>query len=149
MNEGPYGDAEGLARARNVAIDDLADDGLVISGRGKVRFTWREEYPELPADWNPVAIDVSDWAIMQRLARAIQEGQQRAAAVKATIDAAMPGRTALAHDLAYRVYNIAERKGWNKEALVYNTLVQNWPEIERQASEMAPSDVEQQIGFRS
>ena len=145
MNEGPYGDAEGLARARNVAVDDLAHDGMVRSGRGKVRFVWREEYPALPASWSPRADDVSDWVIMQRLAHAVQSGQEAAAAIKARIDATLPGRTDLARDLAYRLFNIAERKGWTREALVYNTLVQNWADIERLAAELAPADVEQQL----
>ena len=69
------------------------------------------------------------------------------AAIKARIDATLPGRTDLARDLAYRAYNIAERKGWTREALVYNTLVQNWAEVERIAAEMAPSDIEQQLGL--
>lgn len=145
MKEGPYGDAEGYARARNVAVDDLAHDGVVISGRGKVRFVWREEFPAIDATWTPVGNDVSDWTIMQRLAHAVQSGQDAAAAVKALIDRTLPGRSDTARDLAYRVFNIAERKGWNREALVYNTLVQNWSDVERLSSQLAPSDIEQQL----
>jgi putative DNA methylase len=147
MNDGPYGDAEGLSKARNVAVDDLAHDGMVRSGRGKVRFVWREEYPALPPTWHPRSRDVSDWVIMQRLAQAVQAGQEPAAAIKARMDATLPGRTDLARDLAYRAYNIAERKGWAREALVYNTLVQNWADIEKIAGDMAPSDVEYQLAL--
>ncbi|MGE3798900.1 MAG: DUF1156 domain-containing protein, partial [Thermomicrobiales bacterium] len=145
MNDGPFGDADNLARARNVAVEELAHDGVVRSGRSKVRFVWREEYPDLPPHWHPTDDDISDWAIMQRLAQAIQAGQAQSAAVKAHIDAALPGRTELARDLAYRAFNIADRKGWTRESLVYNTLVQNWPEMERLASELAPSDVQMQM----
>jgi len=146
MNEGPYGDAEGFARARAVAVGELAREGLVKSGHGKVRFAWREEYGPIAPGWHPRAgDDVYDWVIMQRLAYAIQEGQEAAATVKATIDRALPGRTATAHDLAYRVFNIAERKGWNREALVYNTLVQNWAEIDRLAADLAAPAGSQQL----
>jgi len=120
-----------------VPTGDLAHDGLVKSGRGKVRFVWREEYSELPAQWKPRSEDVSDWVIMQRLAHAIQSGQEATATVKARLDAELPGRTETARDLAYRVFNIAERKGWTREALAYNTLVQNWSEIEKQAGDLA------------
>jgi len=145
MNEGPYGDAEGFARARNVAVDDLAHDGVVRSGHGKVRFVWREEYPALIENWKPRTGDVSDWVIMQRLAHAVQSGQEAAAAIKARLDAELPGRSATARDLAYRVFNIAERKSWTREALAYNTLVQNWSAIEHIADQLAPSDIEQQL----
>jgi len=83
------------------------------------------------------AADVSDWAIMQRLAHAIQSGQEAAAAVKARIDVELPGRSEMARDLACRVFNIAERKGWTREALMYNTLVQNWSEIDKVAERLS------------
>lgn len=35
----------------------------------------------------------------------------------------------IASDLAYRLYNICERKKWPAEALAYNSLVIAWPEI--------------------
>lgn len=146
MNEGPYGDAEGFARARNVAVDDLAHDGVVKSGRGKVRFISRDELPLVDEHWHSrSSADVSDWLIMQHLAHAIQQGQEAAAKVKATIDRALPGRTGTAHDLAYRVFNIAERKGWNREALAYNTLIQNWAEIDRLAADLAAPATTQQL----
>lgn len=147
MNEGPFGDAEGLAKARNVSVDDMANDGMLLSGRGKVRFLWREELPELGPGSKPRSQDVADWVIMQRLAHAVQDGQRDAAAVKVEIYTALPGRTELARDLAYRAYNIAERKGWTREALVYNTLVQNWAAVEQLADELSAPGTEQQTGL--
>ncbi len=32
--------------------------------------------------------------------------------------------------LAYRLFTIAERKGWAKEAFAYNSLVIAWPEVQ-------------------
>ncbi len=82
---------------------------------------------------------------MQRLAKAAQEGQEPAALVKAQIDRAMPSRTETAKELAYRVHSIADRKGWTGEALIYNTLVQNWPAIEQLARELASAgEIERQ-----
>ncbi|MCC6945441.1 MAG: hypothetical protein IT335_12735, partial [Thermomicrobiales bacterium] len=42
--------------------------------------------------------------------------------------------------LAYRLHSISDRKGWTSEALAYNTLVQNWPEIERLAREIVTAE---------
>jgi len=42
----------------------------------------------------------------------------------------------LAKDLAYRLYTIAERKGWAQEAYAYNALVVAWPEIQSRAAEL-------------
>jgi putative DNA methylase len=147
MNDGPFDEADKLARARNVSVDAMSSDGMVLSGRGKVRFVWREELPEITTSWQPRSRDVTDWVIMQRLAHAVQTGQHDAAEIKARIDAVLPGRTEFARDLAYRAFNIAELKGWTREALVYNTLVQNWSDLEHIADEISLPNAERQAGF--
>ncbi|NBL00570.1 MAG: hypothetical protein EOM50_21725 [Erysipelotrichia bacterium] len=38
--------------------------------------------------------------------------------------------------LAYRLFQIAERKGWAQEAYAYNSLVIAWPEIQNKAAEL-------------
>ena len=45
----------------------------------------------------------------------------------------------IAHELAYRLYTVSERKKRAAEALEYNGLVQSWPEIVRLAREGVPS----------
>ena len=47
------------------------------------------------------------------------------------------GRAEIARALAYRLYNVCERKKRTQEALSYNGLVQSWPEIMRLARESA------------
>jgi putative DNA methylase len=39
------------------------------------------------------------------------------------------GLGAIARDLAYRLYQVADGKGWAEEARVYNQLVVDWPDI--------------------
>jgi putative DNA methylase len=41
-----------------------------------------------------------------------------------------------AKDLAYRLYTIADRKGWADEAYAYNNLVVAWPDIQTRAAEL-------------
>ena len=48
-----------------------------------------------------------------------------------------------AKDLAYRLYTIAERKGWAQEAYAYNSLVIAWPEIQSKAAELQKIEPEQ------
>lgn len=40
-----------------------------------------------------------------------------------------------ARELAYRLYTIAERKGWAEEARGYNVLVASWPAIKERAAQ--------------
>ena len=44
-----------------------------------------------------------------------------------------PAEAEDARALAYRLYNLADRKGWASEALLYNNLVTAWPQIAGQA----------------
>ena len=48
-----------------------------------------------------------------------------------------------AKDLAYRLYTIAERKGWAEEAYAYNNLVVAWPDIQSKAAELKAVQPEQ------
>ena len=48
-----------------------------------------------------------------------------------------------AKDLAYRLYTIAERKGWAQEAYAYNALVIAWPDIQSKAAELQKLEPEQ------
>ena len=38
-----------------------------------------------------------------------------------------------ARQLAYLLYQVADRRGWATEAVAYNSLVQAWPELARLA----------------
>ncbi len=57
--------------------------------------------------------------------------------------AKLGGRAEVAHELAYRLYTICERKKRAQEALSYNGLVQSWPEITRLARERRRPSQEQ------
>ena len=47
-----------------------------------------------------------------------------------------------AHELAYRLYVLAERTKRSREALWYNALVQSWPEIARLARQEVSEQTE-------
>ncbi len=130
MQDGPYGEAESIATARNVSVRGVVDAGILEARAGKVHLLPRESLAEA---WDPANDGrLTDWEIVQHLIRALQaEGEQGAAMLLATIGQ----RSEAARDLAYRLYGICERKGWADEALAYNGLVVAWPEITLLASQ--------------
>ena len=50
MNDGPYGRAETLSKAKNVAIESLVNAGFLKAKSGKVRLLKREELSEKMRD---------------------------------------------------------------------------------------------------
>ena len=127
FNEIRFGEADVLARAKNTSISRLAERGALSSSKGLVRLLTREELKELP---EPSFC----WLFTQQLARAMEKGGVDACTqlVRDITD----GRDESAKALAYRLYTIAERKGWSAEAYAYNSLVTAWPEIQSHAAQL-------------
>ncbi|MCL4739264.1 MAG: DUF1156 domain-containing protein [Burkholderiaceae bacterium] len=130
--EGEYGRAEQLSKSKNTSVEGLKEAGIVASARGKVRLLKPDE---LPADWDP-ATDPrqSAWETVHHLVRALESGGEAAAA---RLVARLGVRAEPARELAYRLYQLCERKKRAAEALSYNALVQSWPEVVRLAGEPA------------
>jgi putative DNA methylase len=128
MDEGPFGVAETLSKAKNTAVNGLVEAGIVKARGGKVRLVKRAE---LPDDWDPTQEGrLTAWEATQYLIRALdKEGESGAAALLHKLG----GVAETARDLAYRLYTICERKKWAEEALAYNGLVIAWPELTKLA----------------
>jgi len=144
MNEAPFGEADVLARAKNTSVGRLEEKGVVYSAKGKVRLLKREE---LDAKWSPVSSSSRDmiWMCTQQLVKALEnEGEIKTAELVHEIRGDVAEN---AKALAYRLYTIAERKGWTEEAYAYNALVVSWPDIQRKAEELAARSYEQQTLF--
>jgi putative DNA methylase len=141
MQDGPYGEAESLATARNVSVRGVEEAGILESRASKVRLLSRERLAE---DWDPATDKrLTDWEIVQHLIRALdKEGEQGAARLLARVGE----RGQSARDLAYRLYGICDRKKWAEEALAYNSLVTSWPEITNLAIQN-PSGTEAQTSL--
>lgn len=141
---GPFGAAETLATARNVSVTGVVESGIVNAVAGKVRLLERRE---LPLDWDPRGdARVSVWEATQHLIRRLDErGESAAAALHHQLGPLADH----AHDLAYRLYSVCERKGWAEDARAYNGLVTAWPEISRLSAAVAeaPPTAPGQIGL--
>lgn len=136
MEDGPFGEANVLAQARNTAVNGLVEAGIVAARAGKVRLLKREE---MNPDWDPTTDKrLTVWEVTQHLIHALEkDGETGAAALLRKIGALGE----VARDLAYRLYGICERKKWAQEALAYNSLVIAWSEMLKlaSASQEAPS----------
>jgi putative DNA methylase len=129
FTEGEYGVAETLSKAKNTSVSAMADDGVLVSRGGKVRLLRPDELPE---NWDPASDPrLTVWDMTHRLIRAMEQGESAAAELVAKLGS----KADTARELAYRLYNICERKKRAQEALAYNALVQSWPEIMRLARE--------------
>lgn len=130
MNEGDFGVAETLSKAKNTALNGLVEAGILHSRRGKVRLLDRHELLE---QWDPATdTRLTVWEIVQYLARSLErDGEMPTAGILRRIG----GLAEPARELAYRLYSLCERKGWTQEAISYNALVVAWPELVRLAGE--------------
>jgi putative DNA methylase len=127
-SDGPFGVAETLSKAKNTAVNGLVEAGVIAARGGKVRLVKRDE---LPDDWDPADDDrLAIWEVTQHLIRTLEQDGETAAA---ELVHKLGGTAEIARDLAYRLYNICERKKWADEALSYNGLVLAWPELTKLA----------------
>jgi len=124
-----YGEAEILANAKSTSIPMMASHGVLYAKAGVVHLMERADLPE--------KVDQGEhniWMLTQQLTQAMAKGGIEACA---QIVCDIFGSNAeSAKDLAYRLYTIAERKGWAEEAYAYNALVVAWPDIQSRAAAM-------------
>jgi len=129
MEEGDYGVAETLSKAKNTSVQGLVEAETLRSRNGKVQLLARED---LPADWDPTTDKrLTEWEATQHLIRMLdQQGESGAAELLRKLGGDYGEK---ARDLAYRLYSICERRKWASEATAYNSLVLAWPEIAKLA----------------
>lgn len=129
FNDVKFGEADVLARAKNTSVEKLAARGILNAQKGVVRLLTRDEIPDKIEHRDCIM-----WLLTQQLTRALdKEGVLGAAKIVSDIYTSEPEQ---AKALAYRLFQIAERKGWAQEAYAYNSLVISWPEIQSKAAEL-------------
>lgn len=152
FNEGPFGVAETLSKAKNTSVEGLVEAGFLFARAGKVRLLSRSELHLSPAGgrgaggegteslWDPSQDKrPTAWEAVQHLIRALDtHGEQGAARLLSRLG----GLGETARDLAYRLYTICERKGWAQDALGYNMLVVAWPRLKEVARGARPPEQE-------
>lgn len=140
FNDLKFGEADVLARAKNTSVASLAANDVLFAEKGTVHLYSRDELPEKVNENESII-----WLLTQQLTRAMETGGVQACA---EIVAPIIGANAeFAKALAYRLYTIAERKGWAQEAHAYNALVVAWPDIQSKAAMLQQFKPEQQSMF--
>jgi putative DNA methylase len=134
-----------LANAKNIPSNALFNCGVFKDLKGKAALTSRN-------DWWPAEIAPNDsdeekrrkrgltdhgtatvWACVQKAA-AILNAESGGGEAAGRFVAQMGPKAEAARALAYRLFEIATKKGWAAEALIYNELAQEWPKLEELAS---------------
>ena len=136
FNDIKFGDADTLARAKNTSVAALVSKGVLYAQKGVVHLLARDEIPE-----DVKSTEDMVWLMTQHLTRAMETGGIEACAKNIAPIFGSIGEKA--KDLAYRLYTIAERKGWAQEAYAYNSLVVSWPDIQSRAAQMKQVEAEQ------
>lgn len=112
-----------LARAKTPLWIAWPPNGVLYAQKGVVHLLERAELPDKTLDSEKTL-----WLLTQQLTRAMETGGVEACA---EIVAGMFSSGAdRAKALAYRLFTIAEQKGWAQEAYAYNSLVIAWPDIQ-------------------
>lgn len=127
-----YGDAETLASAKNASVSGLVRSGVISSGGGKVKLLTPDE---LPTDYDPRVDDrLSLWEVVLHMARALSDsGLDAAGRILAGAEERGIDMTA-AHELAYLLYAISEKRGLTQAGILFNTLGSSWPEVRSAAA---------------
>jgi putative DNA methylase len=137
FDDGEFGVADVLARAKNTSVGVLNELGLVTSRAGKVRL-------RKPSEMEIVIERVAEkqlntWMIAHYLIRELETGGESLAA---RLVARIGARAEVVRELAYRLYTIAERRRRASEAMAYNGIVQSWPEIVRLSRDVTTPPVQ-------
>jgi putative DNA methylase len=133
LNEGPYGRAETLASSANTSVGGLERAGVVQARAGKVVLFSPDR---LRPDYDPETdVRPTVWEAMVHLSKRVEEQSiESAGAFLVKV-----GRTRVdvdaVRELAYRLYNICDRKNWPQVGLRFNNLVTSWPDLEAAARE--------------
>lgn len=139
---GEFGDAELLSKAKVTSVGGLEQAGVITSKGGKVRLLRPDE---LSKDWDPSTDKrLTMWEMTHHLLRVYfheKEGDEAAAALLGRLGS----QSDILRDLAYRLFNVCEKKKWSQEAQAYNALVLGWPEIARLAREGGTTEPAQAV----
>jgi putative DNA methylase len=127
---GKFGDADNLARARNTSVEFMERSAILTSRAGKVTLV---RTSETPTNYDVLADPhTSSWEALHHLIRIVDsQGVTVAGAFLATAvsrdDHAIEAD--LVKELAFLLFPAAEKNGWTKDALAFNTLATAWAEI--------------------
>ena len=127
FGEGRYGEAETLARSKNVSIEDLGDaKELLLGVGGVVRLSPMDEYG---SDRRVRLGEMTAWEAAFRMAYHLNREDGRRIEGAAEVARGMGSRAESVERLARILYNHYDRKNDSSNAVMFNELVAEWPSI--------------------
>ena len=127
--QGQYGDAETIARAKNVSVSDIANiHGLIKAERGAVQLTLISDYKP---DRKLPMTDMTAWEGCMRMAYHLDTGNAGGKGVAGCgeVGRHMAGNLDSIERLARILYNHYDNLNQPRNAYIYNQLVSEWQNI--------------------
>lgn len=127
FDQGPYGDADAMSRGANVSPESLREAGLLTSRDGKIRLTPPKDLKTAiaagPADRPP------EWSACLLLSKTLQEtGADAAGFLMARLRPVV--NLQAVREVAYLLYTIADSRGWQQTARIFNGLGTAWDDLD-------------------
>ena len=113
-------------------VKGMEQAGILIAKAGRVRLVRPEA---LPSHWDPLTDRrLSTWEMTHHLLR-VYFHEKAGDAVAAELLRKLGAHGDTARELAYRLFDLADKKKRSQDAQAYNALVLGWPEVARLARE--------------
>ena len=144
FDEGPFGDAEVLAKAKDVSVGALVSQGLLIARRNSVRLLPIEAFETRENSVQDIGHSTTSWEGLMRVAfhfRFPEEG--RGVEGAAEVIRQMGSRADEVERLARIMFDHYDRKFEPANSRVYNHIADAWRDIREQAGygRQLPSDL--------
>ena len=126
FGEGPFGEADVLARAKGTTVDYVVASEVAVSSGGKMRILHYSEYPD-DRGYDPREdANLPLWEACHRVIRELEKRNRRAAA---ELLSKMPEKATDIRQLAYYLFTYCEKHGDAANARAYNALITSWSDI--------------------
>lgn len=145
FDSGPFGSAETLSRGIDTSVEGLERSGVLRARAGKVKLL---SIDELPNNFNPTVDGrTSEWGMCLHLAKRLRDqGVDAAAQLMSKARGVVDFDDV--RELSYLLYSIAEKKGWNEVALLFNGLGTLWTEIDEASRKLVgPIKTQGELSF--
>ena len=134
FGEGPFGDAEVLAKAKDIAIGALVSEGLLEAKRGRVRLIPIEAFQTPENAVNGISPLTTSWEGLMRVAFHFQFPEEgRGVEGAAEVVREMGPKSDEVERLARILFDHFDRKREPRNSRVYNDIADHWRDIRAQA----------------
>ena len=127
-----YGEAETLARAKDVTVSKLRSDGLLIAERGRVKLLSIDAFSD---NEQLTLSDTTAWEGCFRMAYHLNREDGKGVEGAASVGREMGSDVEAVERLARILYNHYDRKGDSQNAVIFNNLVTEWQRIREKMSD--------------